>query len=72
MGACFDFFGELSHFDAGADQIGEKALLNRQILREAMEQFGFISSDIEFWHFSLGGNHTGLAFDEPISPKLKA
>lgn len=51
MGACFDYFDELSHQVATIEQIGKEAYENRQILKTAMEQHKFIPYEYEFWHF---------------------
>jgi D-alanyl-D-alanine dipeptidase len=51
MGAVFDYFDSLSHDDVGADLIGEEAFQNRQLLKHAMEKFGFNIYQYEYWHF---------------------
>jgi len=53
MGACFDYFDEISHTTATAKQIGETAYKNRQILSDAMQQAGFMTYEKEFWHFTF-------------------
>ncbi len=53
MGACFDFFDELSHLTATEAHIGAEALKNRQLLTNTMERAGFIPYEKEYWHFTF-------------------
>lgn len=49
MGNAFDDFSELSHFIS--PNITEKAQANRKLLRDIMEEAGFMAYDNEWWHF---------------------
>lgn len=62
MGACFDFFDELAHPTATAEQIGEAAVKHRQILAEAMQRYGFHPYEKEYWHF----DHEKIEAHEPM------
>lgn len=50
MGTSYDFFGPKAHYLS--DEISETAKLNRKILRESMEKYGFKGIRTEWWHFS--------------------
>src|SRR3989344_6642439 len=52
MGTCFDYFDELSHITATPDELGEEAYNNRNKLSEAMQKFGFMPYEKEYWHFN--------------------
>jgi D-alanyl-D-alanine dipeptidase len=57
MGTPYDFFGELAYPREEERMIREfrlsyKQLFNRQILREAMVNAGFMSITTEWWHFN--------------------
>jgi zinc D-Ala-D-Ala dipeptidase len=57
MGTPYDFFGELAYPREEERMIKEgkmthKQLYNRQILREAMQEAGFMSITTEWWHFN--------------------
>lgn len=51
MGGTFDYFGERSH--TAYASITKQQQANRQILKEAMEKFGFRNYKNEWWHFTL-------------------
>jgi len=51
MGTPFDHFGPESHTDH--KNLSKEILANRQILKEAMQKFGFKGIRTEWWHFSL-------------------
>ena len=51
MGSPFDFFGEVSH--NGTDKITQDQLVNRLVLRSAMEEAGFEAYAYEWWHYGL-------------------
>lgn len=51
MGGPYDFFGEVSHHDYPA--VTSQQLENRQLLKNAMEQFGFRAYAKEWWHYTL-------------------
>jgi|SRR3989339_515653 len=55
LGARYDFMDEISHSAQPAEKIGEIPYKNRQILRSAMERFGYQGCRSEFWHFTHGG-----------------
>lgn len=52
MGACFDYFGEISHTTATAEHIGKSADRNRQLLSGVMQNAGFVPYEKEYWHFT--------------------
>lgn len=62
MGVCFDFFDELAHPTASAEQIGEQAVKNRQLLAEAMQRYGYHPYPKEYWHF----DHEKVEAAEPM------
>lgn len=51
MGTCFDFMDELSH--TLSSNISAQAMQNRLLLKNLMEQAGFVGFDKEWWHFTL-------------------
>ena len=51
MGGTFDYFGEKSHTNCPDITAEQKA--NREILKEAMEKFGFRNYPTEWWHYTL-------------------
>jgi D-alanyl-D-alanine dipeptidase len=53
MGACFDFFDEISYPAASAKMIGQEAFDNRRILSDAMQEAGFLPYEKEYWHFTF-------------------
>ena len=59
MGTSFDCFNKLAN-TANPKILGD-AKKNRQILKEAMEKFGFVNYPKEWWHFTLK--------DEPFKDK---
>lgn len=61
MGSIFDFFGPASHHpEATAEIVGQEAFSNREILKNAMEQQGFVSYPYEYWHYDF---HEQEVFD---------
>ncbi len=52
MGACFDYFDEISHATATEQVIGKQAYANRITLTTAMQAAGFLPYEKEFWHFT--------------------
>lgn len=71
MGACFDFFDEASHITATASDIGEVAYCNRQLLLSAMQQFGFIPYQFEYWHFDYSRREVAEPMDISVSSALR-
>lgn len=71
-GACYDFMDPLSHLVATADEIGAKAVKNREILSKAMQKSGFIPYDYEYWHFSFKDKSIQQPMDFEITPVLKS
>lgn len=71
MGACYDFFDDLSHSTTKADRIGQKAYDNRLILINVMEKYGFYVHEKEYWHFDYHLQEIPSAIDGEISPALK-
>lgn len=51
MGTGFDNFSDTAHIDFTS--LPQAVLNNRNILREAMEKFGFIQLSTEWWHYYL-------------------
>jgi D-alanyl-D-alanine dipeptidase len=51
MGSSFDFFGQISWFDATGLSSEQQA--NRSILKSVMVKHGFIPYNQEWWHFTL-------------------
>ncbi len=51
MGSSFDFFDPLSHMNSTAINKEEKA--NRLLLKDLMQQQGFVPYELEWWHFTL-------------------
>lgn len=51
MGSLFDFFGPVSHH--GAAGITSQQKSNREILKNAMEEHGFLPLEEEWWHYRL-------------------
>ena len=51
MGTSFDCFSELAHTDN--PNVSADAKKNRQLLKSAMEKFGFQNYPKEWWHFTL-------------------
>lgn len=59
MGTGFDDMTELSHpaLEEGfllAGRLSEQQVANRRLLREAMQQAGFLGINTEWWHFDCG------------------
>lgn len=71
MGACFDYFDELSHETATIEQIGADAYQNRQTLTHAMQQSGFILYPYEYWHFDYQEIEVSEPMDICIDASLK-
>jgi zinc D-Ala-D-Ala dipeptidase len=72
MGACFDYFDEISHANVGEEQIGQEAYDNRVILTAAMQAHGFIPYEFEYWHFDFHVQAIKEPIDIPIEAKLKS
>jgi D-alanyl-D-alanine dipeptidase len=51
MGTGFDNFSTAAHHSYL--ELQPQVLLNRKILKEIMEHFGFKSLETEWWHYSL-------------------
>jgi D-alanyl-D-alanine dipeptidase len=66
MGACFDYFDEISHTTAPPEIIGKAAFANRQILANAMQQAGFIPYEKEYWHFTFAERECAEPMDFEI------
>lgn len=66
MGGCFDFFGEISHFDCKSVSVKQQE--NRRLLRSVMTEAGFLPLDGEWWHFMFGNEpYPDTYFDFDIS-----
>lgn len=68
MGACFDYFDEISYPSASAEVIGEEGFQNRLILTKAMKDAHFIPYAKEFWHFTFHKREVS----EPIDVEITA
>jgi len=65
MGSPFDFFGEVSHH--GTDLISDEQTDNRLILKNAMENAGFVPYAEEWWHYTLKNEpYPDTYFDFPV------
>jgi D-alanyl-D-alanine dipeptidase len=71
MGACFDFFDELSHHTATVVQLGEKVYQNRQLLLNIMQQHDFQPYPTEYWHYDYHVIEVEEPMDLPIDTSLK-
>lgn len=71
MGACFDFFDELSHHTATAEQLGEETYQNRQLLLNVMQEHNYQPYPTEYWHFDYHLIETEEPMDLPIDASLK-
>ncbi|WP_405707415.1 M15 family metallopeptidase [Streptomyces xanthophaeus] len=66
MGTAFDYFDPLSHTDD--PRVGAAARANRQVLRRALEEEGFVNLPEEWWHFTLRPEtFPGTHFDFPVA-----
>lgn len=67
MGGIFDFFGEISR-PSYTKTLTKEQIENRNILRNAMMEGGFIPDNEEWWHFTLKGEpFPDTYFDFPIT-----
>ena len=48
------------------------SLKNRQTLRDAMEEAGFVKNPMEWWHWDLPDAITHPILDEPLEAPVKA
>jgi len=65
MGSAFDFFGDISGH--GTDMITEEQAQNRLILKNAMEDGGFLPYSKEWWHYTLADEpYPDTYFDFPV------
>lgn len=71
MGARFDLFDSLSHTDVAPERIGVTADKHRQILSDAMQKYGYIPYEKEFWHFDYFVREIEEPINIKISSKLK-
>ena len=70
MGACFDYFDELSFPTTPVEKIGLEAHRNRLILTEAMQAAGYQPYDKEYWHFTYHKREVEMPLDIEITPEL--
>lgn len=70
MGACFDFFDELSYPSMSMEAIGPEAFKNRLILSTAMQKKGFLPYEKEYWHFTYHKRDLEMPIDIEITPEL--
>jgi D-alanyl-D-alanine dipeptidase len=59
MGTPYDFFGREAHTDN--TNLPAQVLVNRRLLREALEAVGFKGIRTEWWHFSFQGKNYPLS-----------
>jgi zinc D-Ala-D-Ala dipeptidase len=71
MGSVFDYFDKVSHPDTPSAEIGLQAFENRKILIDAMEAFGFMVYEKEFWHFEYKIRELQEPVDFEITSSLK-
>ena len=71
MGACFDYFDEISHITATENMIGKEALENRNILSRVMQENNFFTFEYEFWHFDYKHQPIKTPIDIAITRALK-
>lgn len=71
MGACFDYFDELSHRSVSSEQIGKQAYENRALLSNIMQVHGVIPYEQEFWHFDYHECEVQQPMDIPICSSLR-
>lgn len=65
MGTPIDYFGQASHPDS--DLVGKSQRENRQILRQAMVNEGFVPLETEWWHFTLREEpYPNIYFEFPV------
>lgn len=71
MGACFDYFDEISHPTAKAETIGLEAHQNRLLLANAMLAVGFLPYEKEYWHYTFQHRELQTPEDFEILPALE-
>ncbi|MBQ9009408.1 MAG: M15 family metallopeptidase [Clostridia bacterium] len=70
MGGSFDYFGQISHFDAPG-LTGEQRK-NRNSLREWMMEGGFNPYEEEWWHFTLANEpYPDTYFTFPVTDRAR-
>lgn len=72
MGGVFDYFGVQSHSDYTSG-LSPRQLENRRILRETMEEHGFMGVSTEWWHFRLRDEpypDTYFTFPVSMNPEM--
>jgi len=69
MGTGFDNFSDTAHIDFTG--LPQAVLNNRNILREAMEKFGFIQLSTEWWHYYLPHSSSYELLDIPFADLKK-
>ncbi len=62
----FDSFTRAAH--QGYENVPPKAKENRELLRAAMEEAGFVTTPLEWWHFDLPEAPRYPVRDEPVTP----
>lgn len=70
MGACFDYFDEISHVTTTEKTIGARAFSNRQIFSAAMQEAGFVPYEKEYWHFTFREREIDSPLDIEITPDI--
>ncbi|MEO6837680.1 MAG: M15 family metallopeptidase [Ginsengibacter sp.] len=69
MGTGFDNFSDTAHSDFS--NLSEEVLKNRNILKEAMEKYGFLRLSTEWWHFYLPNSSSYELLDISFSDLKK-
>jgi zinc D-Ala-D-Ala dipeptidase len=66
MGTGFDNFSDTAHHDFG--NLPQAVLLNRKLLKETMEKYGFTKLETEWWHYFWTNDRNyevlDISFDE--------
>jgi D-alanyl-D-alanine dipeptidase len=71
MGTVFDFFGHHSHQSMGSEIIGEKAYFHRNLLKTYMQEYGFLSYPLEWWHFDYSVKEIDTPLDFSLTDLIK-
>lgn len=69
MGTGFDNFSDTAHSDFS--NLSQEVLKNRNILKNAMEKYGFIQLSTEWWHFYLPNSSSYELLDISFSDLKK-
>lgn len=70
MGGRHDLLDPSSATDSTAVTPAQRA--NRRLLRDVMQQAGFVNYDKEWWHYRLGNSRPWFAYGFPLDDHLEA